>query len=243
MKIIVTALLILLSSISWAKEGEILQFGQQFDLEDGQFYEGDITELMQSDPNLKPWAVMYLVMKQTKPNAKARWLFEYDGLIDEAMPQQKYFEERLNSNTLFLSKQYKLTDYDDLADEIKDIGAGPIRHPSLTDSDQVRVYTRAIHWVPEYGSNQPAKLRYGIVDSDGLQVSAFYLFIGKGEKPRDLQILLNKKANLTKEEMQQQMRETRRDPENRFSMLMGRGMITLVVLFALIYLYWGTRRK
>lgn len=224
-----------------AQETKILGFDQAFNLNHDEFYQVELKNLA---PSSQLWTAFYLVgvPKSGAMSTQADFTVMGEGVINKAHPTNSTDVISLVANNLPIRQNYSFKAFDDLVEEIEDQTGKKVQDPTLSTTENVRVYGQIIDWIPEYNLQQPAKISFGVTNSQDFEIKAAYLVVGEADKtPQLLALDIHQKADA--EQVKQSFQDTSRSHEFRFARYEAKFLIFLTILAAAIFLNWGKWRR
>ncbi|ENX18118.1 hypothetical protein F895_00186 [Acinetobacter sp. CIP 64.2] len=224
-----------------AQETKIIGFDQVFNLNHDEFYQVELKNLA---PSSQLWTAFYLigVPKSGAMTTQADFAVKGEGIINKAHPSNSTDVISLVANHLPIRQNYSLKAFDDLVEEIEDQTGQKVLDPTISTTENVRVYGQIIDWIPEYNLQKPAKLSFGVINSQDFDIKAAYLVVGEADKtPQLLALDIHQKADV--EQVEQSFRNTSRSHEFRFAQFETKFLIFLTILAATIFLNWGKWRR
>ncbi|WP_180173734.1 MULTISPECIES: hypothetical protein [unclassified Acinetobacter] len=221
------------SQILWAEDSQILAFEQFIDSAAEQRYSVSVPAVAQNE---QLWSVVYMVLQtnQVPDNTVLDFKVVPQGLLLKNNPAQKIQEYAFDGVQLAQTKDYVLSQFSDLSEQLEDQTGKKVQDASLFDTSRVHVYARVEDWVPDYNA-QATQLNIELGKLNEMQVKGLYLILGKGEKPKDLLAIAQLdpmiKSQFHSEEMQERKAARSELREARFA-------IFLVIIAMGIFLGW-----
>ena len=221
------------SQILWAEDSQILAFEQFIDPAEEQRYSVSVPAVAQNE---QLWSVVYMVLQtnQVPDNTVLDFKVVPQGLLLKNNPAQKIQEYGFDGVQLAQKKDYVLSQFSDLSEQLEDQTGKKVQDASLFDTSRVHVYARVEDWVPDYNA-QATQLNIELGKLNEMQVKGLYLILGKGEKPKDLLAIAQLdpmiKSQFHSEEMQERKAARSELREARFA-------IFLVIIAMGIFLGW-----
>ncbi|WP_168378957.1 MULTISPECIES: hypothetical protein [Acinetobacter] len=221
------------SQILWAEDSQILAFEQFIDPAAEQRYSVSVPAVAQNE---QLWSVVYMVLQtnQVPDNTVLDFKVVPQGLLLKNNPAQKIQEYAFDGVQLAQKKDYVLSQFSDLSEQLKDQTGKKVQDASLFDTSRAHVYARVEDWVPDYNA-QATQLNIELGKLNEMQVKGLYFILGKGEKPKDLLAIAQLdpmiKSQFHSEEMQERKAARSELREARFA-------IFWVIIAMGIFLGW-----
>lgn len=221
------------SQILWAEDSQILAFEQFIDPVAEQRYSVSVPAVAQNE---QLWSVVYMVLQtnQVPDNTVLDFKVVSQGLLSKNNPAQKIQEYAFDGVQLAQKKDYVLSQFSDLSEQLEDQTGKKVQDASIFDTSRAHVYARVEDWVPDYNA-QATQLNIELGKLNEMQVKGLYLILGKGEKPKDLLAIAQLdpmiKSQFHSEEMQERKAARSELREARFA-------IFLVIIAMGIFLGW-----
>ncbi|WP_180063009.1 hypothetical protein [Acinetobacter sp. YH16042] len=221
------------SQILWAEDSQILAFEQFIDPAEEQRYSVSVPAVAQNE---QLWSVVYMVLQtnQVPENTVLDFKVVPQGLLLKNNPAQKIQEYAFDGVQLAQKKDYVLSQFSNLSEQLEDQTGKKVQDASLFDTSRAHVYARVEDWVPDYNA-QATQLNIELGKLNEMQVKGLYLILGKGEKPKDLLAIAQFdpmiKSQFHSEEMQERKAARSELREARFA-------IFLVIIAMGIFLGW-----
>ncbi len=221
------------SQILWAEDSQILAFEQFIDPAAEQRYSVSVPAVAQNE---QLWSVVYMVLQtnQVPDNTVLDFKVVPQGLLLKNNPAQKIQEYAFDGVQLAQKKDYVLSQFSDLSEQLEDQTGKKVQDASIFDASRAHVYARVEDWVPDYNA-QATQLNIELGELNEMQVKGLYLILGKGEKPKDLLAIAQLdpmiKSQFYSEEMQERKAARSELREARFA-------IFLVIIAMGIFLGW-----
>ncbi|UIJ75575.1 MULTISPECIES: hypothetical protein [unclassified Acinetobacter] len=221
------------SQILWAEDSQILAFEQFIDPVAEQRYSVSVPAVAQNE---QLWSVVYMVLQtnQVPDNTVLDFKVVPQGLLLKNNPAQKIQEYAFDGVQLAQKKDYVLSQFSDLSEQLEDQTGKKVQDASIFDTSRAHVYARVEDWVPDYNA-QATQLNIELGKLNEMQVKGLYLILGKGEKPKDLLAIAQLdpmiKSQFHSEEMQERKAARSELREARFA-------IFLVIIAMGIFLGW-----
>lgn len=221
------------SQILWAEDSQILAFEQFIDPAEEQRYSVSVPAVAQNE---QLWSVVYMVLQtnQVPDNSVLDFKVVPQGILLKNNPAQKIQEYGFDGVQLAQKKDYVLSQFSDLSEQLEDQTGKKVQDASIFDASRAHVYARVEDWVPDYNAHA-TQLNIELGKLNEMQVKGLYLILGKGEKPKDLLAIAQLdpmiKSQFHSEEMQERKAARSELREARFA-------IFLVIIAMGIFLGW-----
>ncbi|WP_180108839.1 MULTISPECIES: hypothetical protein [unclassified Acinetobacter] len=221
------------SQILWAEDSQILAFEQFIDSAAEQRYSVSVPAVAQNE---QLWSVVYMVLQtnQVPDNTVLDFKVVPQGLLLKNNPAQKIQEYAFDGVQLAQTKDYVLSQFSDLSEQLEDQTGKKVQDASLFDTSRAHVYARVEDWVPDYNAHA-TQLNIELGKLNEMQMKGLYLILGKGEKPKDLLAIAQLdpmiKSQFHSEEMQERKAARSELREARFA-------IFLVIIAMGVFLGW-----
>ncbi|WP_180101623.1 hypothetical protein [Acinetobacter sp. YH12126] len=221
------------SQILWAEDSQILAFEQFIDPAEEQRYSVSVPAVAQNE---QLWSVVYMVLQtnQVPDNTVLDFKVVPQGILLKNNPAQKIQEYGFDGVQLAQKKDYVLSQFSDLSEQLEDQTGKKVQDASIFDASRAHVYARVEDWVPDYNAHA-TQLNIELGKLNEMQVKGLYLILGKGEKPKDLLAIAQLdpmiKSQFHSEEMQERKAARSELREARFA-------IFLVIIAMGVFLGW-----
>ncbi|WP_180054203.1 hypothetical protein [Acinetobacter sp. YH12142] len=221
------------SQILWAEDSQILAFEQFIDPAEEQRYSVSVPVVAQNE---QLWSVVYMVLQtnQVPDNTVLDFKVVPQGILLKNNPAQKIQEYGFDGVQLAQKKDYVLSQFSDLSEQLEDQTGKKVQDASIFDASRAHVYARVEDWVPDYNA-QATQLNIELGKLNEMQMKGLYLILGKGEKPKDLLAIAQLdpmiKSQFHSEEMQERKAARSELREARFA-------IFLVIIAMGVFLGW-----
>lgn len=221
------------SQILWAEDSQILAFEQFIDPVAEQRYSVSVPAVAQNE---QLWSVVYMVLQtnQVPDNTVLDFKVVPQGLLLKNNPAQKIQEYAFDGVQLAQKKDYVLSQFSDLSEQLEDQTGKKVQDASIFDTSRAHVYARVEDWVPDYNA-QATQLNIELGKLNEMQVKGLYLILGKGEKPKDLLAIAQLDPMIKSQFHSEEMQERK---AARSELREARLAIFLVIIAMGIFLGW-----
>ncbi|WP_180135100.1 hypothetical protein [Acinetobacter sp. YH12070] len=221
------------SQILWAEDSQILAFEQFIDPAEEQRYSVSVPAVAQNE---QLWSVVYMVLQtnQVPDNTVLDFKVVPQGLLLKNNPAQKIQEYGFDGVQLAQKKDYVLSQFSDLSEQLEDQTGKKVQDASLFDTSRAHVYARVEDWVPDYNA-QATQLNIELGKLNEMQMKGLYLILGKGEKPKDLLAIAQLDPMIKSQFHSEEMQERK---AARSELREARLAIFLVIIAMGIFLGW-----
>ena len=221
------------SQILWAEDSQILAFEQFIDPAEEQRYSVSVPAVAQNE---QLWSVVYMVLQtnQVPDNTVLDFKVVPQGILLKNNPAQKIQEYGFDGVQLAQKKDYVLSQFSDLSEQLEDQTGKKVQDASIFDASRAHVYARVEDWVPDYNAHA-TQLNIELGKLNEIQVKGLYLILGKGEKPKDLLAIAQLDPMIKSQFYSEEMQERK---AARSELREARLAIFLVIIARGIFLGW-----